>query len=467
MSGTARPPLPMRAAAAAYRFRESLFALPALLVVAGIGVAEVAGAVDRAVGERAVPGTLTMPSSTATWLLSTVAGATITTAGVVFPLTVVSLQLASSQFSPRVMRSFIRDRLSQVVIGLLIATFVYCVLILRRVDGDATGPAPRVSLTVAVVLTVVTVLLIVAHLDHLAHGLQVGEVVRRISEEGRHVLRAAQQDTGTGRPTAARTPPVGGRVLTVPAPRDGWITQAPSDRLLAAVPPRTTVRLDTRTGAYVHAGEPLVTVWPAPADAGAVARRLAATVLIDDVRTMQCDVDFALRQLVDIGLRALSTAINDPTTAVEVTVRIGSLLRRILTAPAPADAVTGPGGRLLLRPWQLSGAEYVAHGVDQLRHAAPAQPQVAAALLRVLRMLIAHVETAGRPEHAPALRRQIDLLLHALRTTPGLHPADLARLEAIATDADPADHSHRWAPAPTGAPAPTRALNGHRTPGPR
>lgn len=71
------------------------------------------------------------------------------------------------------MRSFIRDRLSQIVIGLLIATFVYCVLILRNVDGDAAGPAPRVSLTVAVLLTVVTVLLIVAHLDHLAHGLQV------------------------------------------------------------------------------------------------------------------------------------------------------------------------------------------------------------------------------------------------------------------------------------------------------
>jgi uncharacterized membrane protein len=228
VSGTARPPLPMRTAAAAYRFRESLFALPALLVVAGIGAAEAAGAVDRAVGERAVPLTLTMPSTTATWLLSTVAGATITTAGVVFSLTVVSLQLASSQFSPRVMRSFICDRLSQVVIGLLIATFVYCVLILRRVDGDATGPAPRISLTVAVVLTVVTVLLIVAHLNHLAHGLQVGEVVRRISEEGQHVLRASQQDTGTEQPAAARTAPAGGPVLTVPAPRNGWITRFPA-----------------------------------------------------------------------------------------------------------------------------------------------------------------------------------------------------------------------------------------------
>ncbi|WP_217636154.1 DUF2254 domain-containing protein [Geodermatophilus siccatus] len=457
MSGTARSPLPMRAAAAAYRFRESLFALPALLVLGSIALAEVATAVDRAAAARALPLTLSMHSSTATWLLSTVAGATITTAGVVFSLTVVSLQLASSQFSPRVMRSFIRDRLSQVVIGLLVATFVYAVLVLRAVDADSRATAPRISLTVAVLLTVVTVLLIVAHLDHLAHGLQVGRVVERISAEGRQVLAATDRTTAAERPAVVRTQPAGQPALTVPAPCDGWVTQAPSDRLLLAVPPGTTVRLETRVGAYVHGGEPLVTVWPAPEDRGATARRLAATVLVSASRTMQYDVDFALRQLVDIGLRALSAAVNDPTTAVEAGLRIGSLLRRLLTADAPADAVAGPDRRVLLRPWQLSAEEYIAHGFDQLRHAAPAQPQVAAALLRVLRMLIAHVQVAGRAEHVPALHRQIDLLLESLRTS-GLHPADLARLEAVATAADPADHSSHWDAAPAGAGA--GGLNG-------
>ncbi|WP_369132188.1 DUF2254 family protein [Modestobacter sp. I12A-02662] len=342
------------------------------------------------------------------------------------------------------MRSFIRDRLSQVVIGLLIATFVYCLLILRRVDGDGPGPAPRISLTVAVLLTVVTVLLIVAHLDHLAHGLQVGEVVRRISGEGEQVLRASRRATDAEQPAEARTPPAGSRTMPVPAPHDGWITQAPSDRLLAAVPPGTTVRLETRGGAYIHAGEALVTVWPVPGEAEVVGRRLTASVLIADSRTMQYDVDFALRQLVDIGLRALSAAINDPTTAVEVTLRIGSLLRRLLVTEPPAEAIAGDGGRLLLRPWELSPEEFIAHGFDQLRQAAPAQPQVAAALLRVLRMLVDHVEQAGRAELVPALQGQADQLLDALRRTPDLHPADLARLEAIAADADPADHSDRW-----------------------
>jgi uncharacterized membrane protein len=460
MTRDVRPPLGMRLGTAAYRFRESLFLLPALIVVASIALAEIAGSVDQVAGTRALPFTVAMSSSTATWLLSTVAGATITTAGVVFSITVVSLQLASSQFSPRVMRSFIRDRLSQVVIGLLIATFAYCVLILRRIDGDAAEPAPRISLTLAVLLTVVTVLLIVAHLDHLARGLQVGEVVRRISEEGQQVLAVARRSTAAEGPKAApRSPGRGDSATTVPASRDGWITQECSDRLLAAVPPGSRVRLETRTGAYVHAGEPLVTVCPAPEDPQ-VHSRLSAAVVISDTRTMQCDVDFALRQLVDIGLRALSTAINDPTTAVEVTLRIGSLLRRLLVAETPADAVAGPQGRLLLRPWQLSADEHISHAFDQLRHAAVGQPQVAAALLRVQRMLIAHVEQAGRAEHVPALRRQIQLLLDSMRATPHIHPSDLVRLVAIATGADPADHSNRWEARGSVATEPT-SLNGH------
>lgn len=180
------------------------------------------------------------------------------------------------------MRSFIRDRLSQVVTGALTATTVYAVLTLRGVDADVTGPAPRLSVTLAVLLTVLTVLLIMAHLDHLAHGLQVGEVARRISQEGEEVLAATVRSTGAERPAAARTPPAGAAVLSVPAPRDGWATQAPADRILAVLPPGTTVRLETRAGAYIHAGEPLITVWPVPGDRKSMLRRLSGTVVIAD-----------------------------------------------------------------------------------------------------------------------------------------------------------------------------------------
>jgi uncharacterized membrane protein len=221
------------------------------------------------------------------------------------------------------------------------------------------------------------------------------------------------------------------------------VTQAPGDRLLAAVPPHTTVRLETRIGAYIHEGEPLVTVRPVPADPQAVLRRLSATVTVAETRTMQHDVDFALRQLVDIGLRALSAAINDPTTAVEVTLRIGGLLRRLLVCDLPPVATGGPDGRVLVRPWDLSPDDYIAHGFDQLRQASVTQPHVVAALLRVLRMLITLVQEADRPQHVPALERQMDLLLATVEQQPGLHPADLDRIRAVASGADPADRTRR------------------------
>jgi len=436
----------LRWAAAEYRFRESLFQFPALIVLGGLLLAEAMAALDDALGTEDLPFTLTMNSNAATWLLSTVAGAMITTAGVVFSMTVVSLQLASSQFSPRVMRSFIRDRLSQWVIGLLVASFVYCVLILRHVRADPAEPAPSVSMTVAVVLVVTTVLLIIAHLNHLAARLQVGEVVRAIFREGEHTIAEMARDAARDVAGPGVDAPEG-RAHVVTATRDGWVTQAPAEQILAAVPPRAVVRLETRTGAYIHRGEPLATVWlteSAPLDR--VVAHVRGSVAVEDVRTMQQDVDFALRQLVDIGLRALSPAVNDPTTAVEATLRVGGLMRRLLVTDLPTPRVRGEDARVLLRPWDLTHDEYVAHAFDQLRQSAGSQTQVLAALLRVLRMLRSHVRDAGRTTGLAALEEQLQMVVDAITSAPDLHPRDRERLLAIAEDrTDPAEHRDRLA----------------------
>lgn len=427
----------------AYAFRESLFVVPVMIVVVGVACAEIAALVDMHWAGRDIPFPFTMSSNAATWLLSIVAGATITTAGVVFSLTVVSLQLASSQFSPRVMRSFVRDRLSQCVVGLLIATFVYCVLILRTVSGDPQAPAPPVSLSLAVFMAVGTVLLIIAHLNHLAQRLQVGQVVRAIAQEGTAVTRVVLERSATERPLQGCEPEQPDEVLTVWAPKDGWVTQAGSADILSAIPPGTTVRLETRTGAYIHEGEVLATLWPPPAHPKAAALRVSRMIVVGNTRTMQEDIDFALRQLVDVGLRALSSAINDPNTAVEVVLRLGSLLRRVLPSPLPSTVISGPSGRVLLRPWELNHDEYIAHAFDQLRHLAPDQIQVAAALLRTLKMLEEQARHDKRSDHVTALNRQVEMLPESLDSRPGIHPEDLERLHQIAsTHTDPAEHSY-------------------------
>jgi uncharacterized membrane protein len=433
----------LRARALGYRFRESLFFLPALIVLAGLGLALVVGDLNRwlRAEDWPLPAAVRMTPEAAVWFLSGVAGAMITTAGVVFSLTVVSLQLASGQFSPRVLRTFVRDRLSQVVIGTLVATFVYCTLVLRYTRQDELF-APMLPIGIALLLVVVTVILIIAHLDHLARSLQVGEVLRRTSVESAAVIDEVSRETPEERPHAAVDVGALGAGLVVHAPRDGWVNQNPSRYLFAAVPPKTVVRLEMRGGAYVSEGQPLATLWPKPPDPGKATRLVASAVDVGDERTMQEDLDFGLRQLVDIGLRALSPAVNDPTTATEVVLRIGSVLRRLLVVDLPPEAVAGPEGRVLLRPWALNHDEYVAHAFDELRLADPTQLRVATTMLRTLRMLIVTVEEAGRPERAPALERQMRLLLDVVERRDDLHPEDLARVRAISSaETDPADHS--------------------------
>ena len=432
----------LRLAALRYRFEESLFLYPAIIMLGGIVLAIIATSVDHALGyDTHVLFTLEMSSNAATWLLATVAGAMITTVGVVFSLTVVSLQLASSQFSPRVMRSFIRDRLSQRVIGLLVATFFYCVLALPSVSGETTAPAPKVSLTLAVVLTLITVIGIIVHLDHLAHGLQVGNVARVIADEGEKVAAALDEVPSGMREVDPRDfHDAPDDAAVIPATRSGWISQVDIRQLLAAASPGTTVRMDTRVGAYIHAGEPLLTVWPRPSAASR--KGLAESIGVSDMRTTLQDVDFSIRQLVDIGLRALSPAVNDPTTAVEVILRLGSLMRTLLITPLPPPALQDGSRRVLVQPWNLSHEEYIAHAFDQLRQTCLDQPDVAATMLRELRMLITHLRDQGHPDLVPALQRQMQLLLDGLEAQKDMHPEDLRHLRSLSSDhTDPADHS--------------------------
>jgi len=253
--------------------------------------------------------------------------------------------------------------------------------------GESDAPAPRVALTVAVTLTVVTVLLIMAQRDHLSRGLQVGEVVRSIAEEGEDVLAGMSLPSGRSRPAATASDGEDRFTFAIAAPRAGWVTRAVSERILAAVPAGTTVRLETRVGAYIHRGEVLAALTPTPThhDRG-------------DTTAVRHRAD---RQ--------------DPNHAGGSRLRDPSAGRR-----------------------RAAGAEQTAFP----------QSQVIAALLRVLRMLIAHVEAANRPEHLPVLRRQLQLVLAALAEETRLLPDDLDRLRAIGDGStDPAEPQRLARPA--------------------
>jgi uncharacterized membrane protein len=417
------------------RLRESLLFLPALMLVASVAVALVLGSIDSRHQSQPLPWTFGFAPGTASTLLGIIAGATITTAGVVFSLLVVSLQLASGQFSPRVLRGFWRDQSGQILIGLLLSTFAFCVLVLARLDPHAPR-APALTVMFALLLTLASVIFIVVYLDRISRQQYVGNIVARVAGETLRLIEELPYGPRIGMRVGDAVPaPDLDRLaepLVVRSGTDGWVQQISRRAVVAAAPEGGVVRLETRVGGYLVRGTPIASVWPRPADPAAATALIRAAVIIGPARTMQQDIDFGLRQLDDIALRALSPAVNDPTTAIEVVLRIGSIMRPLILAQLPAQSVRDSAGRILLTPFDLDHIEYLGHAFDQIRLYATAHPQVLMAIGRTQRMLRAACQlNGGSNEIIAAIDQQLALTVASC--APGMLPADRARVTDAAT----------------------------------
>lgn len=381
-----------------------------------------------------LPTALTFTPDVAITLLGTIAGAMITTAGVVFSLLVVSLQLASAQFSPRVLRGFWRDRNGQVLIGLLLSTFAFCVVALTEIDASARR-SPRYTVLFALLLTLASVIGIVIFLDRISRAQYVGRIMQRVVEETLDLIAELPYGPHVGMQVGDPVPPPDvsplGPPFVVRAPADGWLQQISRRAVVAAAPDNSVVRLETRVGAYLTRDTPMATIWPAPPaeERAQIARLLAQAVIVGAARTMQQDISFGLRQLNDIALRALSPAVNDPTTATEAIHRLGSVVRPLLLADLPAQSVRDDHGRVLLTPADLDHGEYIGEAFGQLRIYAAPHPQVQRALVQTLRML--KDACAGRPGRELALAALDRQLARAVAGSAMAHllPEDLALVE--------------------------------------
>lgn len=424
------------------RFRGSLFYVPAAYVVVATLLAWTTNRLDETLRAELpdIPVLLPTTVESARSLLSTIAAATITVAGVVFSLTVVAAQLTSSQYSPRVLRGLLRDRFSQNVIGVVVATFTYCLLILAvtRTTG-ASGEQPvlqSISVTVAVGLSVVAILGIIAFLDHSARSMRVGEVVRRVAGETHQVILA--QTTAPGEQEgdsdpSERDPDVPDRDpdVVVSAPREGWVQQIDLDVVLGAIPGAALITLETRPGRYVIEGQPVATLWFGDERPDGVAEDVRRAFAIGDERTMRQDVMFGVRQLVDIALRAMSTGINDPTTTIETLYRLGNITRQLALRELPPQVVVGEDGRRIVRRDALGRDEIIRYAFRQIRVAAIDQPGVIKVLVDVLGEVARELRRHGRQDLVPDLEEEARLALEALESHGHLQ-ADVAPVRASA-----------------------------------
>lgn len=306
-------------------------------MVLGVGLPRLDGHIDDE-----LPGSVTAylfsggPEAART-VLSVIAGSLVTVTSLTFSLTVVTLQLASSQYSPRLLRTFTRDRLVHVSLGLLLGTFTYAVTVLRTVRAslsDQEAFVPQVAVTAAYVLALVSVLTLVVFLAHLARQIRVEWMLRQVHADTAVTMTRVLTDAARPGTTAPVAPPVPEESAPLCATASGFFTSIDESTLLAAaIKAGAVVHVDRCPGDSLVAGTPIAHAWlfeaTGPmnaADREALQTCVGAAVDVGFERTAAQDIAFGLRQLVDVTVKALSPGVNDPTTAVHGLGHISALL---------------------------------------------------------------------------------------------------------------------------------------------
>jgi uncharacterized membrane protein len=437
------------------RIRASFWFVPGLMVTGAVILALGVVALDQTLGDGAheLPGWVYGGGAEgASGVLATIAGSMATIAGVVFSLTLVTLSLTSQQFGPRLLRNFMRDLPTQVVLGTFTSTFLYCLLVLRTVRrADEGAFVPHLAVTLAVLLALASLAMLIYFIHHVAMSIQADEVVENVAAELRQTIdRLFPEPFGHGAPeeSAVDVALPGGfarEARPVCAASDGYVQRVDGDVLLrTAKACDLVVAMDARPGAYVVAGMVLLHAWPAPRVDDATAEKLAAAWVIGDQRTPAQDLEFSVGQLVGIAGRALTPDTNDGASATTCIDRLGSALCRLAGRRMPAPLRYDDAGRLRLVARNSTFPEVLDLAYDPLRQYARACA-LPGVFVRLLQSLAVIARSVHRAQDRAALRRQADLVVESaygvLATGSDLvrvQRCHLAMLEALAPAANAA-----------------------------
>jgi uncharacterized membrane protein len=376
-----------------------LWLLPLLWVLGGIGLSFVTLAIDRTSDHELVSESITGTATAAQTILSTIASSMVTLVSVVLSLTLVAVQLAMGQFSPRIVRAILSDRRNQSAIGLFGATFAFSILVLREVD-EKSGQVPGLSVLVAYLLVLASVVGLILYLDRVGDSLRAAGLIDLVGDELR-----AQLERRFPRPDPAPDDPA-----LISAGEPGSIIQLDEEGLVAAAT-RGGCRLEMlpMMGDFVPVGSVLFRIH---GDTSRLDRRdVLGCVLLGPERTHEDDPAFGFRKLVDIAERGIAQPFLDPTTTKQAIDRLHDCLRQLAPRPFPDGRYHDDDGELRLVVPMMSWDGYVRLSFDELRLAGAGTPQVTRRLMAALEDL----KTVAPPERHPPLDRQLRLLEEAVR----------------------------------------------------
>jgi uncharacterized membrane protein len=399
----------------------SYWFIPSLMVVALCGLSVVTQELDDRYGldvAANLPGIFIGEPEGARAMLSTIAGSMITAAAVTFSITIAALANASSQFGPRLLRIFMRDTGSQIVLGTFLGTFIYCLLVLRQVHGTSSSiSVPHISTTMAMLLALASIGVLIYFIHHIATLVQVGNVAARVGAElhesiGRlfpELIGQSALDDATRAAVPVDQP--AGDVLpdanhrAVYAESIGYIQAIDQDSLMALADEYDIViRLAMRPGEFVIPGGQLATVWPAERVTEAVKDGLQSVFLVGLRRTPFQDIELYFDELIEIALRALSLGINDPFTAHICIDWLAAGLAQLALRRPVSRYRFDPGGRLRIIADGPSVVHIIDEMFDEIRNAGSNYPSVLRKLLEAATVIAPNLPLR---EEREALLRQI------------------------------------------------------------
>ncbi len=396
----------------------NLWFIPVVCVLAGVVLSIGTMAIDRAFDFDIIPRWLTGGPDAAMGILTTIAVSMVSLAALVLTITMVVVQLAMGQFSPRIVQTFLRDRPSQLAIGLFVATFAHSILAMREVSFQDGGQVPGIAVIVAYVLVLVSIAMLVLYVNHIGRSLRVSALIELVGNDTRRLLDQVYPKQLGG---VVDDPGV------IVATKSGVVTGIDRDGLIeVAVESDCVIQVVPALGAFVPAGAPLVRV---DGDARGIDQDEARSKLAWGLeRTLDEDVAYGFRMLVDMAERALSESpFLDPTTAVQALDRLHDGLRQLVHREFPDGRHYDQAGHLRLVIPSMDWDAYVHLAFDEVRLAGAGSPQVTRRLVAALEDLLAIAPAQRRP----VLDEQLELLFKAVE---GLNREERDRDSALVPD---------------------------------
>jgi len=395
----------MRITKLSIHLKSSLWFVPVLCVLAGVAISSGTIAVDRYLNYEALPTRFVGGPDAAALIFSTVAASMVSLTALVLTITMVVVQLAMGQFSPRIVQRILRDKPSQLAIGLFVATFVHAILGLREVtnNGNGTGNVPGVTLVTAFLLVLVSIAVLVMYVHHIGQALRVSALIELVSDETRTLLDRRYPDKGPALDTQLGSRPV------VRANQSGVITGIGYKQLVEEGRRADCVlELVPALGEFVPADGLLFRVH---GESTAVDEdRLRASLIFSLEPTLDEDVAYGVRLLVDIAERSLAESpFQDPTTAVQAIDRLHDILRQLARRPFPDGRHLDDTGQVRLTVPTMTWEGYVHLAFDEIRLAGAGSPQVA----RRLNAALNDLRSIAPPDRIGIIDHQLDLLTTA------------------------------------------------------